>query len=193
MSIYLTDMEKSPACSHFLPDLSYLNYLLQWDVHATPIQRDATFRRQFNASQGYLKLDMIEDSWAEAMDIAAPYQERPEVMQLKVWILMKKEDWKQALNAAEDLCHKMPHMAVPYLDAAYCLHELKKTAAARKKLLSGPSALQHYPTYHYNLACYEASLGYVDSARHYLETAILMNPKYSEEARRDPDLKCLWG
>lgn len=184
-------MEQPIFLTNFLSDLSYLGYLLQYSSYQLPAQRDTRFRRSFNGCQGYLKLDMVEEAWDELQGIAPVHQLRPEVMQLRVWVLMKKRAWASALEIAEILCRQMPDMAVPYLDAAYCLHELQKTEDARKKLLNGPMELHEYPTYHYNLACYEASLGHVEVARHYLETAINMNPKYRYDAKSDPDLKCL--
>jgi tetratricopeptide (TPR) repeat protein len=135
---------------------------------------------------------MVEDSWEELQKIPESFHARSEVLQLRLWVLMKKRDWAGALETANFLCALQPDMPVAHLDAAYCLHELDHTEEARERLLKGPNTLKEYPTFHYNLACYEACLGNLDQAREYLSKAIEMNPKYDCEAKKDPDLSLLF-
>lgn len=153
----------------------------------------ATFYRRLSSCQGYLQLGMPNEALEELEALSADLQKRPETMHLRAWVLMKQKEWLRALEVAENLCKMFPYVPVPFLDAAYCLHELHKTNDAREKLLKGPPELNRYPTYHYNLACYEAKLGLMDSARTHLEKAILMEPTYRKEAMSDPDLKLLWA
>ncbi|MFH1066371.1 MAG: hypothetical protein V1746_00465 [bacterium] len=152
---------------------------------------DAAFYRRLSACQGYLQLGMPNEALEELDSLPVSLQKRPETMHLRAWVLMKEKEWTRALEVAENLCKMFPYVPVPFLDAAYCLHELHKTNDAREKLLKGPPELNRYPTFHYNLACYEAKLGLVDSARGHLEKAILMDPHYRREALHDPDLKIL--
>jgi len=157
-----------------------------------PLPFDRDFTRHFNASQGYLKLDMISESCEEISEIKPEYGLYPEVMQLKTWILMKRGEWDRALTLSQCLLNSNPDLLLPYLDGSYCLHELGKTVDARETLLNGPGELQDYPVYHYNLACYEACLGNITSAHNYLEEAISLNSVYLKEAKKDPDLKVLF-
>lgn len=153
---------------------------------------DAAFERCFNAAQGYLNLNMAHEAWKELDMIPALYQDNMEVLQLRIWILMRQKKWKEALRAARELCTALPNLPSPWIDVAYCLHEMKKTNEAKKSLLEGPTSLIDYPTFHYNLACYEACLGNEDSARNYLKIAFKMQPSYRKDALHDPDLKSLW-
>lgn len=150
------------------------------------------FERIFNAAQGYLQLGMPDDTLAELSQLPEKDTHRPEVLQLRIWALMRKKRWDAALEYAHDLCAMAPDLPVPFLDAAYCLHELKRTGEARDYLQNGPKTLREYPTFHYNLACYEATLGHAESARAHLEIAIRMEPRYKEEALSDPDLSQLY-
>lgn len=150
------------------------------------------FERIFNAAQGYLQLGMVDEALAELNQLSEDDLSRPEVMQLRVWVLMRKKKWAEALDYAIALCQALPELPVPFLDAAYCLHELKRTAEARTCLENGPRTLREYPTFHYNLACYDATLGNTESARKHLLAAIDMEPRYEQEALGDPDLKPLY-
>jgi hypothetical protein len=51
--------------------------------------------------------------------------------------------------------------------------------------------LKAEPTYHYNLACYEAALGNIEQARAHLNVSFAMDKTLKEFARTDPDLKVL--
>jgi tetratricopeptide (TPR) repeat protein len=154
---------------------------------------ETSFQKILNACQGYLQLGMIEDAWNELNTVPPGFQDRPEVLQLRTWIHMRRKEWLPGFESAARLCGLAPHIPIPFIDAAYCLHELKRTSEAKQILMAGPPELAKFPLYHYNLACYEACLGNLDSARRYLKTAIGLHPPYREEALQDPDLKPLWN
>ena len=52
-----------------------------------------------------------------------------------------------------------------------------------------PPSLLKEPTYHYNLACYEARLGNFAEAHAHLETSFAMDRKFREFAKGDSDLE----
>ena len=68
------------------------------------------------------------------------------------------------------------------------MHQLGKTAAARKLLLTGPAILLEEPIYYYNMGCYEALLGNLDKARDHLKISFEMDISFRELAKKDPDL-----
>ena len=150
------------------------------------------FNRIFIAAQGYLQLGMVEESLTELNRLTEDDASRPEAMQLRVWVLMRLKRWNEALDFATALCRALPELPVPFLDAAYCLHEMNRTQEAHSCLEKGPRSLREYPTYHYNLACYDATLGRTEDARKHLLAAINMEPRYEQEAMNDPDLKSLY-
>ena len=74
------------------------------------------------------------------------------------------------------------------MHGGFCLHQLGKTKAARKLLLTGPSILLEEPIYYYNMGCYEALLGNLEEARDHLKISFEMDTSFRELAKKDPDL-----
>ncbi len=68
------------------------------------------------------------------------------------------------------------------------MHELGKTAAAKKLLLTGPAALLKEPIYYYNMGCYEALLGNVRDAQVHLKISFKLDANFRILAKKDPDL-----
>lgn len=147
------------------------------------------FEWQFRAACGYAELGMTRESVGELNDIDGVFQNRPEVLQLRLHHLMREKRWTQALRVSQKLCRAAPDCSAGFLHAGFCLHELGKTAQAKALLLRGPTALLKEPIYYYNMGCYEALLGNVNDARTHLETSFRMDSTFRELAKRDPDLE----
>jgi predicted Zn-dependent protease len=148
-----------------------------------------SFEWQFRAACGYAELGMIRESLAELNAIEDEFQNRPEVLQLRLHHLMRRKSWCRALVISRRLCRVAPHCAAGFLHAGFCLHELGKTAQAKELLLKGPSALRKEPIYYYNLGCYDALLGNIRDARRNLLTSFKMDSSFRDLAKKDPDLK----
>ncbi len=136
---------------------------------------------------------MIRESLAELDGIERRFQNRPEVLQLRLHHLMKKQQWALALRVSHKLCRVAPDMGTGFLHAGFCLHQLGKTAEAKKLLIRGPVALLKEPIYYYNMGCYEALLGDVHGAKENLMISFKMDSSFREIAKRDPDLAVLHG
>ena len=119
------------------------------------------------------------------------YQNRPEVLQLRLHHLMKKKKWALALRVSQKLCRVAPDAGAGFLHAGFCLHQLGKTAEAKKLLITGPVALLKEPIYYYNMGCYEALLGNVRDAEANLQISFKMDSSFRDLAKKDPDLKVL--
>jgi len=143
------------------------------------------------AAQGYFELEMHREAIVELDKLPLAEQLRPDVLEMRVLILMKDHLWREALSASEKLCAVAPEVPIGFIHAAYCLHELGQTREAKELLLEGPASLVNDATYHYNLACYECALGNLDAARAYLLASLSMDEKLREVAETDPDLKPL--
>ncbi len=141
------------------------------------------------AAQGYWELGMCKDALVELDEIPSDFQDRPDVLELRLVVLMHIQRWHEALKVSLRLIDVMPKAAAGYIHQAFCLHELGETKLAKKTLLEGPKSLLKEPTYHYNLACYECILGNLESARRHLEASVMMDTRFREFARKDPDLK----
>ena len=149
------------------------------------------FEWNLRAACGYAELGMARESLAELDAIAPDFQERPEVLQLRLHHLMKKRSWARALVVSRKLCRVAPQCGAGFLHAGFCLHELGKTAEAKKLLLTGPAALLKEPIYYYNMGCYEALLGNVQDAEMHLKISFKMDSSFRTLAKKDPDLKAL--
>jgi Flp pilus assembly protein TadD len=147
-----------------------------------------SFEWHFRAACGYAELGMTRQSIAELNEIEQSHQSRPEVLQLRLHHLMRGQRWASALRISQKLCRAAPDCSAGYLHAGFCLHELGKTAEAKRFLLRGPAALLKEPIYYYNMGCYEALLGNVKDARINLETSFRMDSSFRELAKKDPDL-----
>jgi predicted Zn-dependent protease len=149
------------------------------------------YERSIRAAQGYWELGMCEDALLELDTIPGMVQDRPDVLEMRLVVLMHIQRWHDALNVSRRLIEVMPRAAAGFIHQAFCLHELGETTQARKTLLEGPESLLKEPTYHYNLACYECILGNLEAARRHLEASVMMDSRFREFALKDPDLKAL--
>jgi Flp pilus assembly protein TadD len=149
------------------------------------------FERHLLAASGYAELDMTRESMSELNAIPDEHRERPEVLQIRLHNLMRHKRWSQALRVSQKLCRIVPDCCIGFLHASFCLHELGKTAQAKKLLLQGPPLLLKEPIYYYNMGCYDARLGNVGDAQLHLQTSFEMDSSFRELAKKDPDLKAL--
>ena len=143
------------------------------------------------AACGYAELGMFRESIAELDAIAPRLQNRPEVLQLRLHHLMRKKRWGQALRISQTLCRVAPDCGTGFLHAGFCLHQMGKTAEAKKLLVTGPLALLKEAIYYYNMGCYEALLGNVRDAEANLQISFKMDSSFRDLAKKDPDLKSL--
>ena len=144
--------------------------------------------RALLAAQGYLELGMVEEALCELASVDKPYLSDPDIVELRLHILMQGRRWQEAITVAEELLHLHQGALPAYIHGAFALHELGRTAEARDLLLKGPSVLRDDPTFHYNIGCYEAVLGNRDAAIESLKRSFSMDKTFRDFARRDPDL-----
>jgi tetratricopeptide (TPR) repeat protein len=152
-----------------------------------------SYERNLSAAQGYLELEMPAEALQELDALPAEISAHPEILQLRLIVLMRLQDWARGLELCAELRERFPQLTVGYIHGAFCLHELGRTAEAKALLLSGPAALLREATYHYNLGCYEAVLGNIEEAQQYLRASFAMDHNFRAIARRDPDLQGLAG
>lgn len=153
--------------------------------------------RSLLAAQGYLELGMVEEALAELVDVPTSVISDPDtapdpyLIELRLHILMKGERWSDALSSAKELL-LLDSAALPaYIHGAFALHELGRTTEARDLLLRGPAVLGMDPTYHYNIGCYEAVLGNIESAKRSLEKCFALDETYRDFAKQDSDLETI--
>jgi predicted Zn-dependent protease len=148
-----------------------------------------TFEQIVRIAEGYSELGMLEDALGELGQLDAEQQERLEVLRMRVDILLRKQDWEDALRLSLRFCAVNPNQPYGYVHAAFCLHELGRTSEAKQTLLDGPASLLDEPVYYYNLACYDTVLGNIEQAKVYLRASFRLDKSFKAMAKNDPDLK----
>jgi Putative Zn-dependent protease, contains TPR repeats len=147
--------------------------------------------RTLLAAQGYIELEMPEEALHELDALPPEEQDLQEVLQVRLFILMRARNWQKAMLVCDRLRELLPNQTTGYIHGAFCLHELGRTGEARNMLLEGPAELLREATYYYNMGCYNAVLGNLEEAHRALEISFKMDGKFREIAKYDPDLKAV--
>lgn len=132
---------------------------------------------------------MLDDALAQLDQLDTEQQDHLEVLRMRVDILLRKQEWQDALHLSLLFCDSKPNQPFGFVHAAFCLHELGRTSEAKQTLLDGPASLLDEPVYYYNLACYDTVLGNLDQARVYLRASFRLDRSFREMAKNDPDLR----
>jgi predicted Zn-dependent protease len=151
-----------------------------------------TFEQIVRIAEGYSELGMLDDALAQLDKLETEHENRLEILRMRVEILLRKQNWQDALPLSLRLCAMNPSQPDGYVHAAFCLHELGRTSDAKQTLLDGPATLLDEPVYYYNLACYDTVLGNLEQAKAYLRASFRLDKSFRELAKRDPDLKQIW-
>lgn len=147
--------------------------------------------RRIIAAQGYVELGLYDEARAELAPLPAAFHDRVDVIEITLLCLMGGHQWADGLALATKLCELEPAEPGGYIHAAFCLHELGKTAEAVDVLSRGPATLRTKPVYYYNMGCYHACLRQFDKSLAYLERAFEMDGELRLHAKKDRDLDCL--
>ena len=148
-----------------------------------------TFEQNIRAAEGYADLGMYDEALAELDELDPEEQDRLETLRMRVEIVLRKRDWRSALQLSLKACQLYPNESSGFIHAAFCLHELGRTQEAKQTLLDGPAKLLNEPVYYYNLGCYDAALGNLDQAKAYLRASFRLDKSFRDMAKNDPDLE----
>ena len=148
-----------------------------------------TFEQTVRIAEGYSELGMLDDALVQLDQLDKEHQGRLEILRMRVDILLRKQDWTDALQLSLRLCAMNPDQPYGYIHAAFCLHEMGRTSEAKQTLLAGPAGLLDEPVYYYNLACYDTVLGNLEQAKVYLRASFRLDKSFRELAKGDPDLQ----
>lgn len=138
--------------------------------------------------RGYIELKMFEEASRGIESLTAETRGTAEVQELRIIIMLDREQLGEALELCKNLCDLYPDNHAGYIQGAYTLHRMGETGAAIELIQSGPDSLREEPVYFYNLACYELALGKPDVAMTWLEQSFAMDPPSRAKSLEDPDL-----
>ncbi len=144
--------------------------------------------RRIIAAQGYVELGLHAEARGELGALPVAMHDRVDVIEITLLCLMGEQRWAEALAVATKLCTREPAEPGGFIHAAFCLHELGRTAEALDALSCGPAALRTKAVYHYNMGCYHACLGHDNQSMAYLERAFEMDATLRQDAKKDRDL-----
>ena len=142
---------------------------------------------------GYYELGMNEDAWNEFREVEKKFPATPAIIQMKLLLLIKDEEWDDALSISEELRCMEPQNGAGFIHGAYCLHELSRTGDALDLLEKAPESVRREAIYHYNKGCYQAAIGDIETARSCLQKSFDLDKSLVEVARKAPDLVALQG
>ncbi len=147
--------------------------------------------RRIAAAQGYVELGLHAEAREELAALPVAAHGRVDVIEITLLCLMGERRWEEAFALAAKLCQQEPSEPGGFIHAAFCLHEMNRTAEALDFLGRGPASLRTKPEYFYNMGCYHAKLVEVDKALRYLRQAFDLDPSLRRFARKDADLAAL--
>jgi tetratricopeptide (TPR) repeat protein len=147
--------------------------------------------RRIAAAQGYVELGLHAEAREELAALPVAAHGRVDVIEITLLCLMGERRWEEAFALAAKLCQQEPSEPGGFIHAAFCLHEMNRTAEALDFLGRGPASLRTKPEYFYNMGCYHAKLEQVDKALRYLRQAFDLDPSLRRFARKDADLAAL--
>ena len=150
--------------------------------------------RHLLAAQGWLELGAPLEADAELDCIAPELRSHPAVLLLRWQVYARLRRWDGALDIGTALTKLLPNNPASWVNRAFALHELHRTAEAQKQLLDVIDRFPTIATMRYNLACYACQLGDLKAAQDWLAQAFAIDDSdaLKQEALDDPDLDPLW-
>lgn len=158
--------------------------------HQPKMQSPET-QRALHAADGYLYLGLLDEALQEIESIDPSAQDEAAVLLARIRLLLHKKQWNSAANLSEHGTDLHPNEGEFTVQRAFALRQLRKGSEAAEVLMSAPEWIRRTGILHYNLACYEARLGDLNTARRCIDAAIEINAGIKKSARLDPDLQGL--
>lgn len=137
---------------------------------------------------GYLELGMPNEAVEELGGMTDVKKKTERHAELLLAAQMMGKNWTDAVETAKRLCKLNRKECGYFIHAAFCMHEVGNTAGAMSHLLAGPKALEKEALYHYNLACYYATLERFSEAEESLRRSFELDATLREVATKDKDL-----
>lgn len=150
-------------------------------------------QRSLDTADGYLYLGLLGEALEAITGAPADERDAPAVLLGRIRVLLHLRQWKQAEALSERGLTLHPQEEEFTVQRAFALHQMQKGEEAFKVLLAAPDWIRRTGILHYNLACYEARLGDLKTARRCIDAAIELNAAMKKNARTDPDLAALWN
>jgi predicted Zn-dependent protease len=150
-------------------------------------------QRALRAADGYLVLGLPDEALQELHGIEPPERGTAVVLLAHIRVLLHLQRWPAAERLSRQGAQRFPNEEEFTVQRAFSLHKMEQAEMAVAVLHSAPDWIRRTGILHYNLACYEARLGDLATARRCIDAAIELNAAMRKSARMDPDLAGLWN
>ena len=150
-------------------------------------------QRALHSADGYLYFGLADEALLELSNIGEAERYDASVMLARVRVLLHLRKWADAETLSSEAITRYPDEDEFPVQRAFALHQLQRGEQAAEVILSAPEWIRRTGILHYNLACYEARLGDLSTARQCIDAAIQINAAMKKNARIDPDLQALWN
>ena len=148
--------------------------------------------KHLTVAQGYVELGMFPDANEELEEIDPDVRHLPEVLAVRVGIYRALEAWPLMQVVARQLALYAPDEPDWTVAWAFATRRADSLDAARLILVNAVERLPGVAVFAFNLACYEAQLGDIASAKKHLSRAIELRGDLRLRALEDEDLRPLW-
>ena len=138
----------------------------------------------------WLELGNVAESRHELEIVSEAHREHPDVLEMWWKIFAEGKNWPAALASSEKLIALAPERDSGWIEAAFALHELKRTPEAYERLASVVERFPQVFVIPYNLACYQCQMGQHTEALRWLKRAVKAAdaPTIRTMAMHDPDV-----
>jgi predicted Zn-dependent protease len=155
-------------------------------IHHQPGSFAEGTHRALQAADGYLYLGMPDDALKELGEVPNEDSAQPTVLLARTRVLLHLKQWSEAEKLAARGSETHPDHEEFTVQRAFALHQLKQGDEAMNVILQAPEWIRQTGIIHYNLACYEAQLGDLGTARQCIKVACQMNKAMKKNAAIDP-------
>lgn len=148
--------------------------------------------RIIGAATGFCELGMWQAGWDELETLDPEERARPDVLRIRLGILVALERWESAVLLAEGMIARGEDSPITWLHGALAIRRHRSIEEARTFLLRAEPSLQENASFHYSVAVYECQLGNLLGAKVRLSRACKLNPALQMVALEDTDLEPIW-
>lgn len=139
-------------------------------------------------ARGYLELGMVAAASAELRRLSPDERSTPEALLVRAAVLQEQKRWGSLRLVARTLVRQQPGEPGHWITWAYASRRSQSLEAAERILEEAVQLHPKEPTIHFNLGCYAALRGDLETARSRVDQAIEIDSSFKELARTDDDL-----
>jgi predicted Zn-dependent protease len=151
-----------------------------------------TLDEHLQRAEGFLELGLHHEAWEELEKLEPAARAHPDVLSLRLDILLALERWEEAIALGTGCCRKWQTHDGFFLRTADALMRLADYEKATALLRSAQETLRSQAEYHYMIARAAALRGLLEDAKKALRDCFHRDKFYRERALDDPDLRPVW-